>query len=113
MQLKVSPVKVKKVQVIKEQIMAYFDSAKNKAIWQKRLAVLEAERDRRKREGYKPEPKRGRTGEKKKTMAAGVRIISYEQLVEKEKARTRARKEQARERQRELARQRQRDQKAL
>ena len=34
--------------------MAYFDSEKNKAMWAKRLSMLEQERDRRKAEGYRP-----------------------------------------------------------
>ena len=35
--------------------MNYFDSAKNKALWEKELSSLRGERDRRKIEGYKPQ----------------------------------------------------------
>ena len=34
--------------------MAYFDSPKNRALWDKELENLDAERERRKAEGYKP-----------------------------------------------------------
>ncbi len=37
--------------------MAFFDSPKNMALWNKELANLDAERERRKKEGYKPEMK--------------------------------------------------------
>ena len=34
--------------------MAYFDSPKNRALWDKELESLDAERERRKEEGYRP-----------------------------------------------------------
>lgn len=34
--------------------MAYFDSAKNRAMWNRELAELRQEKERRAREGYKP-----------------------------------------------------------
>lgn len=37
--------------------MAYFDSPKNRAMWDKRMTVLRAERKRRESEGYKPQQK--------------------------------------------------------
>ena len=80
--------------------MAYFDSEKNKAIWQKRLSTLEKERDRRKLSGYKPTDRRqvnagaAKAAEETKP---GVRIITYEELVAKEEAKARAYRERARE----------------
>ena len=35
--------------------MAYFDSPKNRALWDKELEGLDAERERRKEEGYRPQ----------------------------------------------------------
>ena len=35
--------------------MSYFDSPKNRAIWERELNGLRAERERRKREGYRPQ----------------------------------------------------------
>ena len=37
-----------------ESILAYFDSPKNRALWDKELESLDAERERRKEEGYRP-----------------------------------------------------------
>jgi len=37
--------------------LAFFDSPKNMALWNKELASLDAERERRKEEGYRPEMK--------------------------------------------------------
>ena len=42
--------------------MAYFDSPKNKALWDKELESLDAERERRKAEGYKPQRKGAQAG---------------------------------------------------
>ena len=60
--------------------MAYFDSEKNRAMWQKRLATLEKERDRRKMNGYRPNDRR-------EAETPGVRTITFEQLVAKEEQR--------------------------
>ncbi|MCR5674366.1 MAG: hypothetical protein K6G16_01525 [Lachnospiraceae bacterium] len=79
--------------------MAYFDSEKNKAIWEKRLAMLEQERDRRKREGYRPTDRKAVTQTATAAMAEtkpGVRIITYEQLIAKEEARHKERARAAR-----------------
>lgn len=35
--------------------MAYFDSPKNRAMWERRLADLRVEKERRKEEGYMPQ----------------------------------------------------------
>jgi len=79
--------------------MAYFDSEKNKAMWEKRLSMLEQERDRRKREGYRPTERRKISSSENQAQAdvkPGVRIITYEQLVAKEEARHKARARAAR-----------------
>ncbi|MCR4763561.1 MAG: hypothetical protein K5696_08520 [Lachnospiraceae bacterium] len=78
--------------------MAYFDSEKNKAIWAKRLSVLEQERDRRKQNGFKPAQRLKIGGDTAQSEEArpGVRIITFEQLVAKEEARHQERVRQAR-----------------
>lgn len=40
--------------------MSFFDSPKNRAIWDRELRVLRAERERRAREGYKPQETSGK-----------------------------------------------------
>ena len=68
--------------------MAYFDSEKNKAMWEKRMGTLRNERDRRKAEGYKPG-----TAEIVKEEAAakpGVRVINLKELMAKEAAKNAA-----------------------
>lgn len=69
--------------------MAYFDSEKNRAMWQKRLATLEKERDRRKMNGYRPSDRRAAQEALRGAEAEtpGVRTITFEQLVAKEEAR--------------------------
>lgn len=42
--------------------MAYFDSPKNKALWDKELESLDAERERRKETGYRPQREGGSSG---------------------------------------------------
>ncbi len=78
--------------------MAYFDSEKNKAMWSKRLAILEQERDRRKREGYRPTAK-VQTGSEDiqiTNVKPGVREITFDELVAKEEARHAQKKRDAR-----------------
>ena len=88
--------------------MAYFDSEKNRAMWQKRLQTLEKERDRRRQNGYKPtEMRRSGSSQNQASMAGmsetrpGVRIISFDELVAKEERRHMERIRAARARQRE------------
>ena len=38
--------------------MSYFDSPKNRAIWERELKALRVEKERRAREGYRPQPAR-------------------------------------------------------
>ncbi len=72
--------------------MAYFDSEKNKALWEKRMVGLRGERDRRKLEGYKPDM----AGDNAVMEAAGknpnVRVITLKELMAKEAARHAAEK---------------------
>ena len=66
--------------------MAYFDSEKNKALWNTRMAALRQERDRRERDGYKPQNRRNPAVESLNTEATrepGVRIITFDELVRK------------------------------
>lgn len=69
--------------------MAYFDSEKNRAMWQKRLATLEKERDRRKMNGYRPNDRRSASDMARvaEGETPGVRTITFEQLVAKEEQR--------------------------
>ena len=77
--------------------MAYFDSEKNKAIWERRLSELGREKARRAENGYKPQP--GRTlqsaAQSEAVIRPKVRIITFEQLVEKEQAKHRLSMQQA------------------
>ncbi len=76
--------------------MAYFDSEKNRAIWDKRLTQLSAEKLRRQTEGYKPSEAGdvGPVQEAVKAETSKIRIISFEQLVEKEQNRHKAKMQQ-------------------
>ena len=55
--------------------MSYFDSPKNRAIWERELNGLRAERERRKREGYRPQidEKQAVSAEKKNRILTGER----------------------------------------
>ena len=88
--------------------MAYFDSEKNRAMWQKRLATLEKERDRRRQNGYRPTAAARTASVQNQASVAGmsenrpgVRIISFDELVAKEERRHMERIRAARARQRE------------
>lgn len=56
--------------------MAYFDSPKNKAMWEKEIARMETERERRKENGYKVEADDVKKSEDRPL----VRLISFEEL---------------------------------
>lgn len=63
--------------------MAYFDSAKNRAMWQRELASLDRERERRAREGYSPDS--GKTEVQKKEADNPFRKkITFVQLEQEE-----------------------------
>lgn len=64
--------------------MAYFDSAKNRALWLKELSSLREEKERREREGYSPDEA---VRENKKENPHRVRM-TYTQL-EREEERSR------------------------
>lgn len=63
--------------------MAYFDSPKNKALWDKEIARLETERERRRQNGFKPvDNTLEDEGEKSfgGKQSAKVRLITLEEL---------------------------------
>ncbi len=84
--------------------MGYFDSPKNKALWERELESLDAERMRRKEEGYKPHQQKAFSNVKNSEKATGnpkVRKITLQMLEEIEKqARQAGRSTGANERQR-------------
>ena len=73
--------------------MAYFDSEKNRAIWNKRLAQLEKEKELRKLNGYRPANQKQAAVQNAAAdfLKPGVTIITFEQLVAKEEMRRRMR----------------------
>jgi hypothetical protein len=84
--------------------MAYFDSAKNRALWQKELAGLRAEKERRAQYGYVP----GTDRDRESAMAAANphRIrTSYTKLEQEEYQEQRERAQQ-KQRDREILRER-------
>lgn len=64
--------------------MAYFDSAKNRAIWQRELDDLDKERQRRAKEGYSPDAGR----EQARKANPDLIYMTYAQL-EREEAQAR------------------------
>ena len=82
--------------------MAYFDSEKNKAMWAKRLSMLEQERDRRKATGYRPTDRKQVQENENAPVKEGVRIISFEELVAKEEKRHMAQKSAGMQRSRQM-----------
>lgn len=72
--------------------MAYFDSEKNKALWEKRMTTLRGERDRRKLEGYRPEAVMSYKEEDISLKNPSVRVITLKELMAKEAAKHAAQK---------------------
>jgi hypothetical protein len=91
--------------------MAYFDSEKNKAMWERHLATLEAEKEKRKVSGFKPTVTS--KGPKPLEKKPGVRVITFQELVRKEEAKLRKNHGVVRHRQREMAPQKTTGQKVL
>ncbi len=65
--------------------MAYFDSPKNQAIWDKEIAQMEAERERRRQNGFKPVEKQDAPSETGHSVffegeRPGVRRITLKEL---------------------------------
>ena len=81
--------------------MAFFDSPKNRALWNKELESLDAERERRRSEGYKPQREGFRVvmgGAADKNMYANnpkVRRINLKELEEIERKAREAEREAA------------------
>lgn len=66
--------------------MAYFDSEKNRAMWDKRMSSLKEERERRRETGYKPGAEVKEASESAAKVKPGVRVITLEELIAKETA---------------------------
>ena len=80
--------------------MGYFDSPKNMALWERELESLDAERERRRAEGFKPAPKRAAQKRQANSMEKkGVRRITLAMLEEIEKEARRAERSRASEKQ--------------
>ena len=82
--------------------MAFFDSPKNRALWDKELENLDAERSRRQTEGYKPQQAVFRTADGGDAAQANpysnnpkVRRITLNELIEIEKRAREAEREAA------------------
>ena len=70
--------------------MNYFDSAKNKALWEKELSSLRGERDRRKIEGYKPQKeKEVEKSTEKNPYRRKITLKELEEIEKRESGRTR------------------------
>ena len=68
--------------------MNYFDSAKNKALWEKELSSLRGERDRRKIEGYKPQREKAAEKEEKNPYRRRITLKELEEIEKRESGRT-------------------------
>ena len=64
--------------------MAYFDSPKNRAIWERELRGLRAEKERRAREGYTPNEARSKAAQVKKEENPFRRRTSLKELERQE-----------------------------
>ena len=82
--------------------MAYFDSEKNKAMWEKRLTFLEQERDRRKAQGFRPIDRNQMKQDGAEPVRQGVREITFEELCAKEEKRRQMQKNAAVQRTRQM-----------
>ena len=69
--------------------MNYFDSAKNKALWEKELSSLRGERDRRKAEGYKPQKEKKEDTAEKNPYRRRSTLKELEEIEKRESGRTR------------------------
>ncbi len=60
----------------------YFDSPKNKAMWEKEISRMETERERRRQNGFKPELKEEGEADKSSfgKISQYVRLITLEEL---------------------------------
>ncbi|MBR6239110.1 MAG: hypothetical protein IKQ83_08700 [Lachnospiraceae bacterium] len=73
--------------------MAYFDSEKNRAMWDKRMSALRDERDKRRESGYKPGTEFKEASKDSAGLKPGVRVITLEELIAKETAKHNAERE--------------------
>lgn len=65
--------------------MGYFDSAKNRAAWERKMAVLREERKRREAEGFKPGAGQEET-KKQDILKPGVTRMTFRELEAEEAA---------------------------
>ena len=72
--------------------MAYFDSPKNRAIWERELRGLRAEKERRAREGYTPNEARSKAAQVKKEENPFRRRTSLKELERQEQEAREARR---------------------
>lgn len=86
--------------------MAYFDSPKNRAIWERELRGLRAEKERRAREGYTPNEARSKAAQVKKEENPFRRRTSLKELERQEQEARKARRAARPARQRGMERQR-------
>ena len=86
--------------------MAYFDSPKNRAIWERELRGLRAEKERRAREGYTPNETRSKAAQVKKEENPFRRRTSLKELERQEQEARKARRAARPARQRGMERQR-------
>ena len=85
--------------------MAYFDSPKNRAIWERELRGLRAEKERRARAGYTPNEARSKAGQDKKGEDPSRRRTSLKELERQEQEAREARRAARPARQRGMERQ--------
>lgn len=64
--------------------MSFFDSPKNRAIWEREMRTLHAEKERRAMEGYKPEESLRREPQSMNTGNPFRKKISFQELVRQE-----------------------------
>ena len=74
--------------------MAFFDSPKNRALWERKLSVLREEKARRKTNGYSPVDREGKAGSRQDNpYRKRITIKELEARVEGEQTRRRERPE--------------------
>lgn len=66
--------------------MAYFDSEKNRAMWDKRMSALRDEREKRRESGYKPGTELKEAAGDTSAVKPGVKVITLKELIAKETA---------------------------
>lgn len=65
--------------------MSYFDSPKNKAIWERELRELRKEKKKREENGYKPEGREVKTEQTKNPFRKKITFLELEAIFMKDK----------------------------